>query len=44
MQENIIAGMEDYFNAILEHLTPKKDDLDVVPILGMYNIGKKTLA
>ncbi|KAG5610690.1 hypothetical protein H5410_021971 [Solanum commersonii] len=36
--------MEDDFNAILEHLTTQTDDLAIVPIFGMCNIGKTTLA
>ena len=36
--------MEDYFDAILEHLTSKTYDLDVILILGMCYIGTTTLA
>ncbi|KAG5610652.1 hypothetical protein H5410_021933 [Solanum commersonii] len=35
--------MEDDFNAILEHLIAQIDDLAVVAIFGMCNIGKTTL-
>ena len=36
--------MDDYFDAILEHLTSKTSDLYVIQILGMCIISKKTLA
>ncbi|KAH0711637.1 hypothetical protein KY289_007596 [Solanum tuberosum] len=43
IEENTIVGMEDDLNTILDRLISQTDELTVIPIFGMGDIGKTTL-
>ncbi|KAM3271047.1 hypothetical protein P3S67_029250 [Capsicum chacoense] len=44
VKENIVVGMKDDFNTILDRLIAQTDELTVLSIVGMGSMGKSTLA
>ncbi|KAF3622524.1 putative protein COBRA-like [Capsicum annuum] len=44
VEENIVVGMKDDFNTILDRLIAQTDELTILSIVGMGGIGKSTLS
>ncbi|KAM3379824.1 hypothetical protein P3S68_012238 [Capsicum galapagoense] len=44
VEENIVVGMKDDFNTILDRLIAQTDELTVLSIVGVGGMGKSTLA